>query len=83
MAKGHYVTSDIFEAAALLVYECPLLGIMVDRSKERPEAIFQFDGSVEDLPAKYREKNLLVDVRTYKRVMIELRHSMFDKIDHE
>ena len=83
MAKGTYVTSDIFEAAALRVYDCQLKKIMVDRSKERPEAIFQFDGSVEDYPAQYRDKCLIVDVRTFKRVMIELRKQMFEKIDDE
>ena len=82
MAKGTYVTSDIYEATALIIYSCAIKRIMVDRSKERPEALFQFDGSVNDLPGKYRSHNLLVDAKTFRREHIKLRRLMFAEIDN-
>lgn len=81
MAKGNYVTSDIYEAAALLTYNCTLKKILVDHSKDRPEAIFNFDGSVENLPQDYRQHKLLVDAKTFKRIMVELRRQMFGVLD--
>lgn len=81
MAKGTYVTSDLYEATALIIYDCNLTDIYVDRSKESDEAIFKFDGTVEDLPAKYRDGNLLVDAKTFRKQNIELRRLMFDELD--
>ena len=81
MAKGRYSTSDIYEAAALIVYGAECKDILVDRSKDKPEALFLFDGSVGSNPSEYRAGKLLVEPRGYKTVMVKLRRQMFDVLD--
>lgn len=83
MAKGTYITSDIYEAVGLIVYGCECKRILVDNSKDRSEALFKFDGSVKDFPQDYRSGKMLVDVKGFKQVMISLKKKMFEALDSD
>jgi len=79
--ESRYFTSDIFEAATLIVYSQKLEGILVDKSKEKSEAIFEFH-DVGGLPFEYRAGTALVDPHNFKKIMIDLKKQMFKELDN-
>lgn len=83
MSVKHHVTSDIYEAAALVVYGIELQQVTVDRSKVRAEALFHFKlDDVGNYPFKYRENKLLVDAKGLKEQVVILKKEMFNMLDN-
>ena len=78
-----YITSDLFEAASLEVYDKKMVDMTIDDSKNNPECLFHFEREdVGELPALYRENKLLVDARCLKEHVVRLKKSMFSLIDN-